>query len=261
MRGSKRKPPPWRGLLDRPARERARDFDDVLLRIAAIDAKRVQLHQLAPVVLVEPALLPLRPRSGSAASSGIGRRPRPRRRAPGDMPRSSRSRLVVRVGIRALPVVEIEEHRRALRGRAEQIAELAEHVRPDRVALVLREVDARVAPCSAKTLKWLNQKSVITSSSWRSLYAARRIFCCATAPSALRATFCCACICSRERGLRPAPGASSMDGLGFSAPAARAAALPSPGRSSPRPAHACSCSGSRILPGARPSRCRRCARD
>ena len=41
------------------------------------------------------------------------------------------------VRIRAHPVVEVEQHRRALRGRAEQIAELAEHVRPDRLALVL----------------------------------------------------------------------------------------------------------------------------
>src|SRR5688572_10431609 len=50
-------------VLDRPARERARDFGHVLLRIAAVDAERVQLHQLAAVVLVEssarPGRLPL----------------------------------------------------------------------------------------------------------------------------------------------------------------------------------------------------------
>ena len=44
-----------------------------------------------------------------------------------------------------MPVVEIEEHRRALRGGAEQVAELAEHVRPDRVALVLGEQEAVAA--------------------------------------------------------------------------------------------------------------------
>ena len=45
--------------IDRPAREDARHLDDVLLRVAAVDAERVQLHQLARVVLVEAALRPL----------------------------------------------------------------------------------------------------------------------------------------------------------------------------------------------------------
>ncbi len=40
-------------VRDRPAGERARDFGDVLLRVAAVDAERVQLEQLAPVVLVQ----------------------------------------------------------------------------------------------------------------------------------------------------------------------------------------------------------------
>ena len=39
--------------LNRPAGERARDLGDVLLRVAAVDAERVELHQLAPVVLVQ----------------------------------------------------------------------------------------------------------------------------------------------------------------------------------------------------------------
>ena len=60
------------------------------------------------------------------------------------MPRGLRPgrHLPFRVGIRigALPVVEIEEHRRALGRRAEQIAELPEDVWPDRVPFVLREV-------------------------------------------------------------------------------------------------------------------------
>src|ERR1035437_1266509 len=38
-----------------PAGERARDIYHVLLRIAAVDAKRVELEQLAAVVLVQPA--------------------------------------------------------------------------------------------------------------------------------------------------------------------------------------------------------------
>src|SRR6185369_2312390 len=41
------------GRRNRPARERARDLDHIFLRIAAIDAKRVQLEQLPAVVLVE----------------------------------------------------------------------------------------------------------------------------------------------------------------------------------------------------------------
>ena len=45
--------------IDRPARQDARDFDHVLLRVAAVHAERVQLHQLARVVLVQAALRPL----------------------------------------------------------------------------------------------------------------------------------------------------------------------------------------------------------
>ena len=43
------------------------------------------------------------------------------------------------VGIGAHPVVEIEEHRRTLRGCLEEVAELAEDVRPYRVPLVRRQ--------------------------------------------------------------------------------------------------------------------------
>src|SRR6266566_9345829 len=45
--------------LDRPAGEGARDVDHVLLRIPAIDAQRVELEQLASVVLVQPLTLSL----------------------------------------------------------------------------------------------------------------------------------------------------------------------------------------------------------
>src|SRR6185369_17443950 len=38
-----------------PAGERPRDFDHILLRIAAVHAERVQLHELACIVLVETA--------------------------------------------------------------------------------------------------------------------------------------------------------------------------------------------------------------
>jgi hypothetical protein len=46
---------------------------------------------------------------------------------------------------RALPVVEIKEHRRTLGRRLQQVAESSEHVRADRVALVFSQVLARLA--------------------------------------------------------------------------------------------------------------------
>ena len=41
--------------VDRPSGQRTRDFLHVLLRIAAVHPERVELHQLARVVLVQPA--------------------------------------------------------------------------------------------------------------------------------------------------------------------------------------------------------------
>ena len=68
------------GRSDRPAGERARHLDHVLLRVAAVDAERVQLQQLARVVLVQTA----RARWRGAARCGRGARPRrrPRPRMP-----------------------------------------------------------------------------------------------------------------------------------------------------------------------------------
>src|SRR5262249_60526355 len=98
-------------VLDRPPREGARDLGHVLLRVAAVHAERVQLHQLAAVVLVEtPAgILALwrawrrgqTPRHHEAAE----RTPSEARRKRG---RSSWLRFPC-----AQPVVEIEQHRRA----------------------------------------------------------------------------------------------------------------------------------------------------
>ena len=42
---------------DGPTRETARDFLHVLLRIAAVDAERVQLHQLTRIVFINAAPL------------------------------------------------------------------------------------------------------------------------------------------------------------------------------------------------------------
>ncbi len=44
-------------LVNRPARKAARDFLHVLLSVAAIDAERMQLHDLAGVILVDAAFL------------------------------------------------------------------------------------------------------------------------------------------------------------------------------------------------------------
>src|SRR5205814_10264879 len=45
--------------LDRPTGERARDVDHVLLGVSAVDAERVQLQQLASVMLVQALTLTL----------------------------------------------------------------------------------------------------------------------------------------------------------------------------------------------------------
>ena len=85
-----------------PSGENARQRNHVRLRVAAIHAERVQLHQLARVVFVQSLEAPLRRR---AAGCGV------------------------------TPVVEIEQHRRVLRRRAQQVAETAEHVRAYRLLL------------------------------------------------------------------------------------------------------------------------------
>src|SRR5260370_15294058 len=45
--------------LNRPARKAARHFDYVLLCVSAVYAQRVELHQLASVILVQPPLAAL----------------------------------------------------------------------------------------------------------------------------------------------------------------------------------------------------------
>jgi len=51
----------------------------------------------------------------------------------------------------------------------DEVAELAEGVRLDDVALVTGEIPLHLALAPRKTLKWLNQKSSITCCNWRSL--------------------------------------------------------------------------------------------
>src|SRR5689334_15294762 len=69
-------------IVNRPPRERPRNRDDVGLRVTAVDAEGMELHQLAAVVLVQAWTL-----DSAGHWNVIARRLR-------------------------LPVVEIEEHRR-----------------------------------------------------------------------------------------------------------------------------------------------------
>jgi hypothetical protein len=59
--------------VHRPSGERACDLDDVALRIAPVDAERMELEQLACVVLVQAAARPAgrRMRAGRALPSGV----------------------------------------------------------------------------------------------------------------------------------------------------------------------------------------------
>src|SRR5262249_47378502 len=120
--------------------ECARDFGNVLLCVGAVDTERVQFEQLASVVFVQSSrcvlallLALLRTRWWrETAQSGTARKTiRTERSLPGHR--------MWAVSIRALAVVEVEEHRRAVGRRPEQIAEMPEHVRSDGITLVLRE--------------------------------------------------------------------------------------------------------------------------
>src|ERR1051326_7137126 len=79
----------------RPASEDMSERGDIALRVAAIDAQRVQLHDLAGIVLVDPRHLSLLP---------------------------------ARAGRHVAPVVEIDQHGGMLRGGEQEFAELAERI-------------------------------------------------------------------------------------------------------------------------------------
>ena len=133
-------------LLDRPSGKGLCDIDDVVLRVAAIDAERVQFHQLAAIIFVQAAfliLLPFRIRiiwiRHSAADRSPGNRGMP------NSPRCHRMRwrcccsclqLFPRDGIGGQPIVQEKQHRRTLRRGFEQIAEFPHRMRANRVALV-----------------------------------------------------------------------------------------------------------------------------
>src|SRR4029453_10863112 len=63
---------------DTPSGERPRDLDHVLLCVTAIDAERVQFHELAGVILIQT----LRSASSGNRERGTGTRSSPARRLP-----------------------------------------------------------------------------------------------------------------------------------------------------------------------------------
>src|SRR5688572_4806836 len=89
---------------DRPSSENLCELQHVLLRVAAVDAERMELQQLARVVFIQPP-----PATASCSS---------RARTDG------------------LEIVEVDEHRRMLRRRQHHILEPTEDMRTDDVALV-----------------------------------------------------------------------------------------------------------------------------
>ena len=136
-----------RTARDRPPGEGARHFDHILLRIAAVHAQRMQLHQFPRVVLVE-ATSPRHRLLRRLWQRGILRHALlHRRRASRRLPRIHRplrrpQRGPSAVGY-ALPVVEVVEHCGALGHGTEQLAEVAQRMGADRLAVVLGEEIAR----------------------------------------------------------------------------------------------------------------------
>ena len=115
----------------------ARDVDGILLRVAAVNAERVQLHQLARVVLVDAGRDVLPDWSICQASlCALAAR------ASTFYASSRLANFAKRVG--AARVVD----RTASRGSSpspRRLAEMTQHVRADRLALVLSEIDPRLS--------------------------------------------------------------------------------------------------------------------
>ncbi|MCG3160063.1 MAG: hypothetical protein JMDDDDMK_01095 [Acidobacteria bacterium] len=98
----------------RPSGEAARDGDHVILRVSAVNAERVQLHQLARVIFVQSWTAGWRQRIAVGVELLRWRRP-----------------LHL-----AHEIVEVKEHRRALRDGCQQFFEIAQRVWADHVAFV-----------------------------------------------------------------------------------------------------------------------------
>src|ERR1700687_234687 len=79
-------------LIERPAGEHFGNFGDIFLRVAAVYAERVQLHQFAAVVFVEAAGLRGFVASRTPSTIGTGTVAAPVRLARGDAERTFRVR-------------------------------------------------------------------------------------------------------------------------------------------------------------------------
>ena len=128
---------------DGPAGKAARNFLNIFLRVAAVNAECVQFHQLARVVFIDaPSLLPLLLRVWwllLSLLSGVWiLLPQAAERSAALLvgPTLARSRAQLGVGTNALEIVEVEKHRRTLRGCQQQIGKLANRIGTDRVAIV-----------------------------------------------------------------------------------------------------------------------------
>ena len=129
----------------RPAGEYTRGLCHILLTVSTVDAQRVQLHQLAGVVLVQATATLLQPRRHGVAlrrihSSQLRRTLRiPTLRGARDpLWHQRRTRAVSRT----LPVVQVVQHRRTVGHCTQQCTELAQHIRPDGITFVRHQVVA-----------------------------------------------------------------------------------------------------------------------
>ena len=108
-----------KAVLDGPTGEAAGHGDDIFLRVTAVHAERVQLEQLAGVILIQPP-------------GGPGAAPHPGQRL-GSWRRNR------------LPVIQVEQHGRILRRRQQHVLELAKNMRTNGIALVGRHQKAIIA--------------------------------------------------------------------------------------------------------------------
>src|SRR5258707_11901812 len=122
-------------LVNAPTGTDFGQFGHVFLRVAAINTQRVQLHDFARIVFVQPtgpvlllfvALLLLPPRKSAVVET-----------APGTLAWPINGQLRIRP--HALPVVQVEQHGRALRRAYQQVFEFSQHVRTDHITLVSRD--------------------------------------------------------------------------------------------------------------------------
>src|SRR2546430_7330134 len=112
------------GLLQSPSGENSRDLSDIFLSVAAVDSERVQFHKLAPIVFIQagtPSLALLYNQRTVSCAPSIAFR-----------------HSVRNIGVRshAQPIVQIEQHRRTLRSRDQQVLKFSQRMRANHVPLI-----------------------------------------------------------------------------------------------------------------------------